>query len=107
MMYNTRMITCTETQNGYVFAAGEDTLAVGVYENQQFCLLHNDEITAFSNAMQAFVHLRSIHNPFVPTPKTMELFTTPARAMDNMSKWFNHSSLDNMPKEVFHANLPR
>jgi hypothetical protein len=35
----------------------------------------------------------------------MELFTKPARPIDNMSKWINNPALENIPKEVFHANL--
>lgn len=96
-----------ETKDGYVFANNDQTVAIGAYENGEFCLFYKDEFLPFNNAMQAFVHLRSIYEPGEASPQTMKLFTTPSRPIDNMSKWLNHSSLVDMPKEVFHANLPR
>ena len=99
------MIKCDETKDGYLFSLREVPLAMGVYEDDAFCLLHNDDVLPFGNAMQAFVHLRALYEPSVPSPKTMELFTKPARAIDNMSKWTNNPILDDMPKEVFYANI--
>ena len=105
LWYNVPMIKCDETKDGYLFSLREVPLAMGVYEDDAFCLLHNNDVLPFGNAMQAFVHLRALYEPSVPSPKTMELFTKPARAIDNMSKWINNPVLDDMPKEVFHANI--
>lgn len=100
------MIQFNETKDGYVFFNGEQTLAIGVYEQAQFYLLHKEDMLPFGNAMQAFVHLRSIYEPSEPSPKTVELFTKPSRPIDNMSKWKSNPVLNDMPKEVFYANLP-
>lgn len=100
------MIQFNETKDGYVFFNGEQTLAMGVYEQTQFLLLHKEDVLPFSNAMQAFVHLRSVYEPSEPSPKTVELFTNPSRPIDNMSKWKSNPVLNDIPKEVFYANLP-
>ena len=99
------MITFTPTNDGYIFSHKNDTLAIGMYENGSFHLFHQDEVLSFGNAIQAFSHLGSIYEPSVASPQTMELFTKPARPIDNMSKWNNNSVLKDMPKEVFHASL--
>lgn len=104
--YNALMITFTETPDGYVFTMNNEALAVGVRENGTFHLLHADKLIDFSNAMQAFVHLRSIYEPMDVKESTMELFTKPSRPIDNMSKYMDNAVLSNIPKEVFHANLP-
>ena len=99
------MMKFTATSDGYVFFLKEVPLAMGVHEDGHFCLLHENDMLSFDNAMQAFGHLRALYEPSVPSPKTVELFTTPARAIDNMSKWGLHPAINNMPKEVFHANI--
>lgn len=99
------MLKFNETKDGYVFALNDKPIAVGAYEPDGFTLLHNDDVMQFSNAMQAFTHLRSIHDRVHVSQKTIDLFTTPSRAIDNMSKWYNSPALENMPKEVFHANI--
>ena len=106
LKYSCRMITFIETKDGYIFSYKNDTLAIGMYENGSFHLFHQEQVTSFGNAVQAFSHLNSIYKPSVASPATMELFTKPSRPIDNMSKWMNNPVLDNMPKEVFHANLP-
>lgn len=93
--------------DGYLFLNGDDAVALGVYEQGVFCLAHGDKTSTFSNAMEAFSHLRSIYEPSVASPKTMELFLTPSRPIDNMSKYRDNVILKDMPSEVFHANLPR
>lgn len=100
------MITFSETPDGYVFSMNNEALAVGVHESGVFHLLHQDKVVDFSNAMQAFVHLRSIYEPKEVKQSTMDLFTTPARAVDNMSKYKGNAVLADMPKDVFYANLP-
>ncbi len=99
------MLKFIETKDGYVFEMNNKPIAVGAYEPAGFTLLHDDDVMQFSNAMQAFTHLRSIHDRKLASQKTIDLFTTPSRAIDNMSKWYNSPALENMPKEVFHANL--
>ena len=106
MYYSEHMIKFTETNDGYIFNHNNDILAIGMYENGSFHLFHQEKVLSFDNAIQAFSHLGSIYEPKVASPKTMELFTKPSRPIDNMSKWMNNPVLDNMPKEVFHANLP-
>ena len=100
------MLKFNETPDGYIFSLDNKHLAVGVYEQGGFHLLHNDQLQTYSNAMQAFSHLRSIYEPSTPQPSTMELFLKPARAIDNMSKFKYNEILKDIPKEVFHANLP-
>lgn len=100
------MIKFTETKDGYIFNRNDQLLAVGVYESDNFHLLHEDKVVSFANAMQAFVHLRSVYDPSVPSIKTMEVFTTPARAIDNLSQFKDNSVLKGMPKEVFYAHIP-
>lgn len=104
--YNVQMLKFNETPDGYIFSLDNKHLAVGVYEQGGFHLLHNDQLQTYSNAMQAFSHLRSIYEPSTPQPSTMELFLKPARAIDNMSKFKYNEILKDIPKEVFHANLP-
>lgn len=100
------MIKFTETSDGYVFTNGDTACAIGVYEKDAFYLLHKEKMLPFGNAMQAFSHLRSIYEPKEPSEQTKLLFTTPARAIDNMSKYKDNVVLKDVPKEVFHANLP-
>ena len=100
------MIKFTETKDGFVFNSNDEVVAVGVYESSGFHLLHAEKVTTFSNPMQAFVHLRSIYNPSEPSAKTLAVFTTPARAIDNMSKFRDNVVLKDMPKEVFYAHIP-
>ena len=99
------MIKFTETNDGYIFNHNNEVLAIGMYENNAFHLFHEEIVTSFSNAMQAYCHLNSIYAPGIASQETMELFTKPSRPIDNMSKWINNPVLDNIPKEVFHANL--
>ncbi len=99
------MLKFNETPDGYIFSLDNKHLAVGVYEQGAFHLLHNDQLVAYSNAMQAFSHLRSIYEPSVASPKTMEMFLTPSRPIDNMSKFKYNEVLKDIPKEVFHANF--
>lgn len=100
------MIKFTETKDGYVFSQNNQMLAVGVYEQEKFHLLHKDNVVAFSNAMQAFTHLRSIYEPGEVSAKTLEVFTKPARSIDNMSRFKDNQVLKDIPKEVFYAHLP-
>jgi hypothetical protein len=100
------MITFIETKDGFVFSQREKLLAVGVYEQERFHLLHEDKVVAFGNAMQAFTHLRSIYEPGKVSAKTLEVFTKPARAIDNMSKFKDNEVLKDIPKEVFYAYIP-
>jgi hypothetical protein len=100
------MLKFNETPDGYIFSLNNKHLAVGVYEQGVFHLLHDDKLVPYGNAMQAFSHLRSIYEPSVPSPKTMELFLTPSRPVDNMSKYRDNVILKDMPSEVFHAHLP-
>lgn len=105
-MYHGPMIKFQETKDGYIFNKDGKILAVGVYEQNAFHLLHEDKLLNFSNAMMAFSYLRNAYEPSVPSPKTMEIFTTPSRAIDNLSKYKYNEILKDIPKEVFHANLP-
>ena len=100
------MIKFTETKDGYVFSQHDKLLAVGVFEQQMFHLLHKDKVIAFSNAMQAFTHLRSVYEPKEVSAKTLEVFTKPARSIDNMSRFKDNQVLKDIPKEVFYAHLP-
>lgn len=100
------MLKFNETKDGYIFSQHDKLLAVGVYEQHKFHLLHKDNLVAFANAMQAFTHLRSLYEPKDASAKTLEFFTKPARAVDNMSRFKDNQVLKDIPKEVFHANIP-
>lgn len=89
------MIKFIETKDGYEFTENNGSVAVGAYDQDGFHLIHKNDILSFNNAMQAFSHLRTIYEPSVPSPKTMEMFLTPSRPIDNMSKF----------KGKDHANL--
>lgn len=91
-----QMIKFIETPRGYDFLCNNACIAVGEYTQKGFHLLQNDNIHVFDNAQHAFTHLRSIYDPSTPSAKTMEMFLTPSRPIDNMSKLrSNHADLCN------------
>jgi len=106
VVYNSQMITFSPTPDGFVFTNSEGAIALGVQESEGFFLVHKENMTKFNNAMQAYVHLRSIYEPKIASPRIMEVFTKPSRPVDNMGRFKDNPNLINMPKEVFHANLP-
>ncbi len=90
------MIKFIETKDGYDFVQDTINIAVGAYDQGGFQLFHKNDIRSFNNAMEAFSHLRSIYEPATASPKTMEMFLTPSRPIDNMSKMRNnHANLFN------------
>ena len=97
------MIQFHENDNAFTFIRDEHAIAIGEYSEDGFVLLHNEQLHTFSNAMQAFTHLRSIIEPSIVSPETMRMFTTPSRAVDNMSKFRDNEILKDIPKEVFYA----
>lgn len=98
------MLTFNIVNDEYVFLHNDNAVAYGMYNNQRFELFFNDEILTFANAMQAFCHVKTILLPKqIAKPETIELFTTPSRPIDNMSKFTRHQVLVGMSKEVFHA----
>jgi len=103
LLYNGVMITFTRTDDGYIFNNNTDPLAIGVVEDGNFHLLHKDKIIKFGNAMQAFVHLRSVYEPREASAQTLELFTKPSHPLDNMSKWLNNPVLKDIDNQTFHA----
>ena len=100
------MLNWTLTDECYCFRDNNKEIAIGMYENGQFLLLHENKTILHRNAMQAFVQLRTIYDPIIPTPKTMLVFDTPSRTIGNMSKFNDNPILKHMPLEVFYANLP-
>lgn len=104
-MYTGCMINFVKTEDGYVFSQDTNEIAIGSYDNGNFCLIFNDDIVTFSNAMQAYCHLRSTLEPGVAKPETLELINTPARAIDNLSKYRYNEILKDVTCEVFHATL--
>lgn len=100
------MIKFQETKDGYIFSKDDQHLAIGIYESGSFHLLHNDKMLSFSNAMLAFSYLGNIYEPRQPKAKTLEMFTTPSRAIDNMSRFKDNPHLKGITKEEFHAYLP-
>lgn len=100
------MITFTPTPDGFVFTDSNGAIALGVQESDGFFLVHKENMTKFGNAMQAFIHLKSIYEPRVASPEIMEVFTKPSRPVDNMGRFKDNPNLTNISKEVFHANLP-
>lgn len=100
------MIKFQETKDGYIFSKDDQHLAIGIYESGSFHLLHDDKMLCFSNAMLAFSYLGNIYEPRQPKAKTLEMFTTPSRAIDNMSRFKDNHHLKGITKEEFHAYLP-
>jgi len=105
-MYNRHMITFSPTPDGFVFTDANGAIALGVQESDGFFLVHKENMTKFGNAMQAYIHLKSIYEPRIASQQTMDVFTKPSRPVDNMGRFKDNPNLINMPKEVFHANLP-
>lgn len=76
------MISFIETKTGYEFYSGKQIVAEGSYEEGQFILVEQQDMKFFSNAMQAFCHLRSTHNVHTEPLKqaTIDLFTPGKRS---------------------------
>lgn len=89
----TRQMQFNEIPDGFVFSHDDVTVAIGVRDQGEFLLYHNNTLIPFANAMSAFVHLRSIYEPGQPKQSTLDLFEKPARAIDNMSKYKNNAIL--------------
>jgi len=100
------MIKFQETKDGYIFSKNDQHLAIGIYERGAFHLLHNDKLLNFSNAMMAYSYLGNVYEPRQPKAQTLEVFTKPARAIDNLSKFKDNPHLKGITKEEFHAYLP-
>lgn len=97
------MITFTQTNDGYIFNHGTIPLAIGVMEEGDFHLLHKDKMIKFGNAMQAFIHLRSVYEPREASAQTLEMFNKPSHPLDNMSKWLINPVLKDIDNQTFHA----
>ena len=89
-----------------LFFKRDRSIAIGEYTDESFVLLEdgNGELKSFANAMQAFSYLRSIHEPTRASPKTVAVFETPARAVDNLSKYKGNLALKEITKDVFFAH---
>lgn len=91
------MISFLETRDGYVFTKDTREVAVGAYDNGSFELLHGDDVLSFSNAIQAFIFLRSRYDTPPPvSANTMAVFTKPAPPSATLSNYKHHSTLDNI-----------
>lgn len=89
-----------------LFFKRERSIAIGEYTDDTFVLLEdgNGELKSFTNAMQAFLYLRSVHEPTKASPKTLAVFETPARAIENLSKYKGNLALKEVTKDVFFAH---
>lgn len=89
-----------------LFFKRERSIAIGEYTDDTFVLLEdgNGELKSFANAMQAFSYLRSIHEQTIVSPETLTVFNTPARAIDNLSKYKGNLALAEVTKDVFFAH---
>lgn len=105
-MYNGLMIKFTTTEDGYIFLQNSTEVAIGSYSTGNFHLIFGDDVLTFSNAMQAYTHLRSTLEPSIVSAETLRLINTPARAIDNLSKYKYNSALEHVTKEVFYATVP-
>lgn len=92
--------------NEVLFFKQDRSIAIGEYSDGAFIMLEDGtgELKSFTNAMQAFIYLRSIHEPAKASPKTIAIFETPARASDNLSKYKGNLSLKEVTKDVFFAH---
>lgn len=100
------MITFEETKDGYIFSKDDKHLAVGVYEQGCFHLLHNDKLLNFANAMCAFIYLGDAYEPHIPSITTVNMLTKPADRVVNMTGFKDNPHLKGITKEEFHAYLP-
>ena len=94
--------------NEVLFLKQDRSIAIGEYSNGTFILLEDGagDIKSFTNAMQAFIYLRSVHEPAKASPKTVAIFETPARAFDSLSKYKGNLALKEVTKDVFFAHKP-
>ena len=100
------MIKFEETKDGYIFSKDNKHLAVGVYEQGCFHLLHEDKLLNFANAMCAFSYLGDVYESYSPKAKTINLLTKPADHVVNMNGFKDNPHLKGITKEEFHAYLP-
>lgn len=100
------MIKFEETHDGYIFSKDNKHLAVGVYEQGSFHLLHEDKLLNFANAMCAFSYLGDVYEPHAPKAKTLHMLTKPADRVVNMTGFIDNPHLKGITKEEFHAYLP-
>lgn len=100
------MIKFEETHDGYIFSKDNTHLAVGVYEQGTFHLLHNDKLLNFSNAMCAFIYLGDVYESHSPKTKTISMLTKPVDHVVNMAQYKDNVHLKDLTKEEFHAHLP-
>ena len=63
------MIRFEETKDGFIFSKDGKHLAIGIYEQGSFHLLHDERLQHFANAMTAFVFLGDIYEPYDNTYK--------------------------------------
>lgn len=90
--------------NEVSFFCGEQYVAHGEYQDGEFVLLVGDDLKSFSNAIQAFCYLRSLHEVKTPvSQEIIDLVEKPARALDNMAKYKSASFLSGVTKEVMFA----
>jgi len=91
------VISFAEMSDGYVFKNDSQEVAVGVYDDGSFELLHNEEVLTFSNAMQAFSYLRSNYEPQFPvSTNTQAVFTQPAPQSSSLTKYKHNSTLESI-----------
>lgn len=57
------MLRFQETDAGFSFFNKEKTISIGIWENNCFIILYDDDIFTFSNAMQAFTFLNNKEFP--------------------------------------------
>lgn len=95
----------SKNPNECLFFFQDRSVAIGEYVDDGFHLLidQSDDIKQFANAMQAFSHIRSIFEPGLPSQKTIDLFTKPARAVDNWSKYRDNNILSNVSEDAMFA----
>lgn len=92
--------------NEVLFLNQDTSIAIGEYSGGAFIMLEDGagDIRSFTNAMQAYIYLRSIHEPTKASPNTIAIFDTPARASHNLSKYKGNLALNEVTKDVFFAH---
>lgn len=102
------MLTFTTNNDEFVFLNNGEAIAFGAYDNGEFQLYYNDNVSTFANAIQSFIHLKKIYEPNrIVSRETLDLINKPMRPIDKLTQYMAHKNLVGMSKEVFHALEPK
>lgn len=97
------MITVKHMDHGYAFLLDDKEIAVGEYENGQFMLLEEDDVSQWPNAMIALSYLRHKYTPSFYTRTIIKPSEVEDMSKTTLSRYKGHIALQTIDKEAFHA----